>query len=423
MGLGATTPVGGSVEATWDALLAGRSGVRALDEEWAAALPVRIGAPVLVDPVGTVGHQRCRGLDRVQQLALVAAQEAWSDAGSPEVRRERLAVVLGSGVGGFGTMIDQCGNLERRGSRGVRPQSMTMSLPDSAAVAVGLALGARAGVHTPVSACASGAEAVAQGLDLIRLGRADVVVVGGAEAALRPLSSAAFAAMRALSARGGDPTAVSRPFDASRDGFVLGEGAAALILEREDHAVARGAVPYAELAGAGMSADAHHAVAPHPEGDGAARAMTSALSDAHATPRDVVHVNAHATSTPSGDLAEAIAINRALGSRAAAVPVTGTKSMTGHLLGAAGALEAVVTVLTLHHRVVPATRNLEAQDSSIHLDVVTGEPRRLPGDLSEAVALSNSFGFGGHNVSLAIRPMDTGHARRPCSPTVSAQPA
>jgi 3-oxoacyl-[acyl-carrier-protein] synthase II len=422
-GLGATTPLGGSVDATWDALLAGRSGVRALHEDWATGLPVRIASPVLSDPAAFLGRHRCRRLDRVQQLALVAAQEAWSDAGCPDVPRERLAVVLGSGVGGFGTMIEQSENFARTGSRGVRPRSMTMSLPDSAAVAVGLSLGARAGVHTPVSACASGAEAVAQGLDLIRLGRADVVVVGGAEAGVHRLALAGFASMRALSARGGDPMAVSRPFDASRDGFVLGEGAATLVLEREDHAIARGVAPYAEMAGAGMCSDAHHVIAPHPEGDGAARAMSTALFDAHAVPHDVLHVNAHATSTPLGDLAEAIAIHRALGKHCGVVSVTGTKSMTGHLLGAAGALEAVVTVLTLHHRVVPATRNLEALDDSIDLDVVNGEPRPLPPGLWGSVALSNSFGFGGHNVSLAIRQIDRVRPRRPRVAAVAAQTA
>ena len=406
-GLGAITPLGGTVAETWDALLAGRSGVRALHEDWATGLPVRIAAPVLADPASTLGPQRCRRLDRVQRLALVAAEEAWSDAGCPDVRRERLAVVLGSGVGGFATMIEQSENLARGGSRAVRPASLTMSLADSAAVAVGLALGARAGVHAPVSACASGAQAVAQGLDLIRLGRADVVVVGGAEAAVHRLALASFASIRALSPRRGDPAAASRPFDAARNGFVLGEGAATLVLEREDHAVARGAAPYAELAGAGTSADAHHVLAPHPEGEGAARAMTIALSDAHADAEDVVHVNAHATSTPLGDLAEAIAIQRALGKHCGAVPVTGTKSMTGHLLGAAGALAAVVTALTLHHRVVPATRNLSALDDSIDLDVVAGTARPLPGDLGRAMALSNSFGFGGHNVSLAIRRVDS----------------
>ncbi len=403
-GLGATSPVGGNVYDTWTALRHGRSGVRSLEAEWAEELPVRIGAPVLQDPADVLGTAVARKLDRVQQLALVAAREAWADAGSPRVDPDRLAVVMGSGVGGYGTLLQQHDNLGARGSRGVTPQSLTMFMPDSAAVTVGLELRARAGVHTPVSACASGAEAVAYGLDLIRLGRADVVVVGGAEASVHRLPIAGFASIRALSTRQGDPREASRPFEADRDGFVLGEGAAVLVLERAEHAQDRGWTAYATLAGAAVSADAYHAVAPDPHGAGAARAMCGALRDAGHGPSAVVHVNAHATSTPLGDIAESLAIRTALGARAEMVPVTGTKSMTGHLLGASGALEAVITVLSLCEGTVPATRNLDVQDGGIQLDVVRGRPRPLgPG-----LALSNSFGFGGHNVSLAFGPSDDG---------------
>jgi len=400
-GLGATTPLGGNVQTTWQGLLSGASGIRRLTGDWARDLPVTIAAPVLEEPAGVLGEARCRRLDRVQQLALVAAAEAWADAGSPAVDPDRFAVVMGSGVGGLMTVLQQHDNLGHKGSRGIMPASLTMFMPDSAAVAVGLALGARAGVHTPVSACASGAEAVALGLDLIRFGRADIVLVGGAEAAVHRLPLAGFASIRALSTYAGDPCTASRPFDATRDGFVLGEGAAALVLESPDHAARRGARAAAELAGAGISADAYHAVAPDPQGSGAARAMRTALHDAGEDASSVVHVNAHATATPLGDAAESLALHDALGRHATAVPVTGVKSMTGHTLGASGALEAVITVLSIKHGVVPATRNLENQDAGIDLDVVRGEPRPIP----QGVALSNSFGFGGHNVALAFRPM------------------
>jgi 3-oxoacyl-[acyl-carrier-protein] synthase II len=273
-------------------------------------------------------------------------------------------------------------------------------MPNGPAAAVGLDLVARAGVHTPVSACASGAEAIALALDLLRAGRADVVVAGGTEAAIAGLPIAGFAAMRALSMREDEPEAASRPYDKGRDGFVLGEGAAILVLETEEHARARGARVYAELAGSGLSADAHHVAAPEPTGAGAARALTLAMRDADASPGDVVHVNAHATSTPLGDIAESLALRTALGDAVDTVNVTATKSCTGHLLGAAGALEAAVTVLSLHHHVVPPTRNLDDPDDAITLDVVRMSARPL----TDGVALSNSFGFGGHNATLAFRP-------------------
>jgi len=282
----------------------------------------------------------------------------------------------------------------------VSPHTVPMLMPNGPAATVGLALTARAGVHTPVSACASGAEAIALALDLLRAGRADVVVAGGTEAAIASLPIAGFAAMRALSTREDEPETASRPYDKARDGFVLGEGAAVLVLETREHAHRRGARVYAELAGAGISADAHHVAAPEPTGAGAARALALAMRDAGLQPSDVVHVNAHATSTPLGDVAEANALRTALGDAASTIPVTATKSCTGHLLGAAGALEAAITVLSLHHGVVPPTRNLDDPDDEVGLDVVRFEPRALaPG----GAALSNSFGFGGHNVTLAFK--------------------
>ena len=276
-----------------------------------------------------------------------------------------------------------------------------MIMPNSSSGNVSLALGARAGAHTAVSACASGAESMALAFDMIRLGRADIVVAGGTEAAIHPLPFAGFAQMQALSKRNDDPAGASRPYDTGRDGFVMGEGAGVIVLEAEEHAKARGARIYAELSAAGMSADAHHITAPEPEGAGASRAMVEAVKRAGLTPADIVHINAHATSTPVGDVAEANAIRRAFGDATDGMCVTGTKSMTGHLLGAAGALEALFTILSVHHRIAPATINIEDLDPAIPLDVVRGEHRKLPdGDIA---ALNNSFGFGGHNVALTVK--------------------
>jgi 3-oxoacyl-[acyl-carrier-protein] synthase II len=403
-GLGATTPLGGDVASTWAGLLDARSGVTRLDDDWAADLPVRIAARAAVDPTDVLDRVEARTLDRSQQFALVAAREAWADAGFSEDSRvdpERLAVVVASGIGGVLTLLAQYDILRERGARRVSPHTVPMLMPNGPAATVGLALTARAGVHTPVSACASGAEAIALALDLLRAGRADVVVAGGTEAAITSLPIAGFAAMRALSTRNDEPEAASRPYDKARDGFVLGEGAALLVLETEEHAQRRNARVYAELAGAGISADAHHVAAPEPTGAGAARALTAALRDAGLQPSDIAHVNAHATSTPLGDVAEARALRTALGDALDGITVTATKSCTGHLLGAAGALEAAVTVLSLHHGVVPPTRNLDDPDDEVGLDVVRFEPRALPSD--RKAALSNSFGFGGHNVTLAVK--------------------
>jgi 3-oxoacyl-[acyl-carrier-protein] synthase II len=406
-GVGAVSPLGADVPTLWAGLLNGRSGVRALTEAWAADLPVSIAAPVTLDPATVLGSQRCRRLDPVQQLALIAAIEAWADAGSPDVEPDRLAVVIGSGIGGLSTTLEQHQNLGARGARGVAPQSMTMCLPDGPAVAVGLELGAQAGVHTPVSACASGAEAIALGLDLIRADRADVVVCGGAESAVHPLTLAGFAALRALSSRNDDPAGASRPFDRDRDGFVLGEGAAVVVLESQTYARRRQGAAYAELLGAGVSSDAYHPVAPSPDGRGSARAMVGALRQASADPAAVVHVNAHATSTPLGDAAEAAAIRTLLGQRADVVAVTATKSMTGHLLGASGALAAIITAISTSEQTAPPTINHRNPDDGLGLDLV----RHAPRSLGRGVALSNSFGFGGHNVCLALRQPDEDLAR------------
>ncbi len=393
-GLGALTPLGPDVAALTEGLLASRSGVRLLEGEQWDALPARLAATVELE--GRLERVEARTLDRVQQVALVAAREAWADAGAPEVAPERLAVVIGSGIGGALTLLQQYDVLQAKGPRLVSPHLVPMLMPNGPAATVGLALGARAGVHTPVSACASGAEAIAVALELLRSGRADVVVTGGAEACVHPLPMAGFAQMRALSTRHDAPEAASRPYDKGRDGFVLGEGAGILVLETEEHARARGARVHARLAGAGLAADAHHVTAPDPEGTGAARSITIALQDAELAPTDIGHVNAHATSTPLGDIAEARALGLALGSHRPAV--TATKSCTGHLLGAAGAVEAVATVVALRDGVVAPIRNLDDMDDEADIDAV----RFVPRELDHHAALSTSFGFGGHDVSLVF---------------------
>jgi len=394
-GLGATTPLGGDAASTWEAMLAGRSGVSALTEDWAAQLPVRIAARLATDPSTVLDRVKLRRLDRSEAIALVATQEAWRDAGldSAGVDPERLAVSVGSGIGGAITLLNQDDILETSGPRRVSPHTVPMLMPNGPAAWVGLELGARAGVHSVASACATGAEAVARGMELIRAGRADVVVTGGTEAVIHPLPIAGFAAMRAMSTRNDEPEKASRPWDRARDGFVLGEGAGILVLERADHAAARGARVYARLAGAGITSDGYDIVQPDPAGTGQIRAVAAALADADLAKTDIRHVNAHATSTPTGDVSEVRVVRAALGDH----PVlTSTKSMTGHLLGAAGAVESIATILAIRDSVVPPTINLDDPDDGVDLDVAAHKARPL--DIP--AALNNSFGFGGHNVAL-----------------------
>ena len=401
-GLGATTPLGGGATATWDAMLAGTSGASTLTDEWAESLNARVAARVAVEPTEVLERVKARRLDRSGQFAVVAAKEAWADCGlqDAEVDAERLGVAIASGIGGITTLLGNYDVLKEKGPRRVSPLAIPMLMPNGPAASVGLVIGAKAGVHTPVSACASGNEAIAHGVDMIRLGRADIVVVGGTEAAIHPLPMAAFGQMQALSRRNDDPTAASRPWDRDRDGFVLGEGAAVLVIESAEHAEKRGAKVYAEVAGAGITADSHDIAQPDPKGYGATRAMKMALRESNMKPEEVAHINAHATSTPLGDVAEVKAIEAVLGEAAQSTVLTSTKSMTGHLLGAAGALESLATVLALHHRVVPPTINLDNLDDEVKLDVAREQHKLPDGPLA---ALNNSFGFGGHNVALAFR--------------------
>jgi 3-oxoacyl-[acyl-carrier-protein] synthase II len=402
-GLGTTSPVGGDVPSTWDALVAGRSGIRPLEDEWAAARPVRIGGRAAVEPTEVLERVRARRLDRSAQLAMVAAMEAWGDAGfevsstrEGGLDPERVGVALATGIGGVTTLLENYDALREKGPRRVSPLAVPMLMANASAANVSLYVGARASAQTPVSACASGNEAIALALDSIRLGRADIILAGGTEAAIHPLPIAAFANMMALSKSEADPATVSRPWDTGRDGFVLGEGAGVLVLERLEHAQARGARIYAEVLGAGVTADAHDIAQPDPEGRGGTRAIARALAEANVSAADVRHVNAHATSTPQGDIAEGLMLHA---TGVVNAVVTSTKSMTGHLLGGAGALEAVATVLALRDRISPPTINLDDLDPQVELDIATKATDLPMGDI---VALNNSFGFGGANVAVAF---------------------
>ncbi len=404
-GIGATTPLGGDAASTWAGLLAGTSGVTRITEDWAEELPVKIAARVKVDPSEVIERVRARRLDRSTQLALIAAQEAWQDAGltwntENEVDPYRLIVSLASGIGGLHSLLNNWDAHRDNGYRRVSPFTIPMLMANAPAANVGMAISAKAGVHTPVSACASSNEAIALAIDQLRLGRADIAVVGGTEATIHPLPIAAFGQMQALSRRNDDPAGASRPWDTGRDGFVMGEGSAVLVIETLEHARARGAKSYGTVAGAGITADSHDIVQPDPTGAGQYGAMKKALVDSDLAAGDIKHVNAHGTSTPQGDLTEAGSIRHGLGSAVDACVVTSTKSMTGHLLGGAGALETLATVLALRDRLVPPTINLENPEPDLGIDIAANVARPLPeGDLA---AINNSFGFGGANVAVAV---------------------
>ena len=401
-GLGLVTPLGTDVASTWQAVLAGKSGVRALHEDWAADLSSKVAGAIDADLSSVLDKVAARRMDRSTQFAVVAAKQAVADANVlANVDPIRLGVAFGTGIGGLSTVMQQMQILNERGPDRVNPLTVPMIMPNAAAALIELEIGAQAGAHAPVSACATSAEAIAWGTQMIRDNRADVVVVGGTEAVINRLAMAAFSAMRAMSTRNDDPATASRPYDLGRDGFVMSEGAGALVLERLTHATARGANIYAEIAGFGMTSDAHHIAAPDPAGAGAARAMLAAVTDAGATTTDVLHLNAHATSTPLGDIAEAAAVRKAFGSHTDQIAVTAPKSSIGHTLGGAGAIESILTIMSIINKQIPRTINISDFDPKVNLDVVINEHRAI--SHSEILALNNSFGFGGHNVCVAIR--------------------
>ena len=401
-GIGASSPLGGTARDSWNALLAGKSGVHSLTHDWVEqySLPVTFAAEALVRPEDILDRPEAKRLDPSAQFALISAREAWADAGSPEVDPERLGVDYATGIGGLWSLLNAWDTLREKGTRRVLPMTVPMLMPNAASAAVSMNFHARAFAHTVASACASSTESLVNAYLNLQLGLADVIIAGGTESAIHPITLSAFSSMQALSRRNDSPETASRPYNTDRDGFVMGEGAGSLVLETEEHALARGARIYAELAGGGITADAYHITANDPEGRGASRAIELALEHAGASADEVTHINAHATSTPVGDIAEYAALKVAFGERLHDIPVSATKGATGHLLGGTGALEAIFTILAIHERTAPPTINLTDQDPEIPLDVVTS-PRAL-GD-GPQLAISNSFGFGGHNAVAAFR--------------------
>jgi len=401
-GIGASSPIGGTAPESWSALLAGASGARTLEYDWVEEyqLPVTFAAQAAVRPDTVLARPVSKRLDPASQFAMVAAMEAWEDAGAPDVDPERLGVDFATGIGGVWTLLDAWDTLREKGPRRVMPMTVPMLMPNAAAGNLSLHFGARAYARTVASACASSTESIVNAVEHIRAGYADVVIAGGTESAIHPITVASFASMQALSRRNDDPATASRPASVDRDGFVMGEGAGVLILETEEHAKARGAKIYAVVAGGGVTADSYHITANDPEGKGAARAVTMALAQADASPDDVTHINAHATSTPVGDPNEYQALRAVFGDRVDEIPVSATKASTGHLLGGTGALEAIFTVLALRDRVAPPTINLTEQDPAVPFRL-SGESMAL-GD-GDQLAISNSFGFGGHNAVVAFR--------------------
>ncbi|MEO7349324.1 MAG: beta-ketoacyl-[acyl-carrier-protein] synthase family protein [Terrimesophilobacter sp.] len=401
-GIGASSPLGGTARDSWNALLAGESGVHSLTHDWINQydLPVTFAAEARVRPEEVLERPEAKRLDPSSQFALISAREAWADAGSPDIPPERLGVDYATGIGGLWSLLNAWDTLREKGTRRVLPMTVPMLMPNAASAAVSMNFHARAFAHTVASACASSTESLVNAYRNLQLGLADVIIAGGTESAIHPITLSAFSSMQALSRRNDSPETASRPYNTDRDGFVMGEGAGSLVLETEEHALARGARIYAELAGGGVTADAYHITANDPEGRGASRAIELALEHAGASPDEVTHINAHATSTPVGDIAEYAALKVAFGDRLHDIPVSATKGATGHLLGGTGALEAIFTILAVHERTAPPTINLTHQDPEIPLDVVTS-PRAL-GD-GPQLAISNSFGFGGHNAVVAIR--------------------
>ena len=400
-GIGTSNPLGGTAPESWDALLAGVSGTSTIEADWVAQydIPVHFAAQAKVRPEEVLERQEYKRLDPSAQFALISAREAWADAGITDIDPVRLGVEYSTGIGGLWTLLDAWDTLREKGPRRVLPMTVPMLMPNAAAAAVSMHFDARAFARTVVSACASSTEAIANAYDHLQAGLADVILAGGTESCIHPMTLASFASMQALSKRNDDPATASRPYDVDRDGFVMGEGAATLVLETEEHALARGARIYAELAGGGVTSDSYHITAPDPEGRGAARAVYAALEQAGATVDDVTHINAHATSTPVGDIAEYKALLAVFGDRVHDIPVSATKGAHGHLLGGTGALEAIFTVLAVQNRLAPPTINITNLDPEIPLRVGAAVPL---GD-GPQLAISNSFGFGGHNAVVAVR--------------------
>ncbi|GAB3153827.1 beta-ketoacyl-[acyl-carrier-protein] synthase family protein [Microbacterium neimengense] len=400
-GIGASSPLGGTAPESWSALLNGESGTRTLEHDWVEqySLPVTFAAEAKVRPEEVLERPIAKRLDPSSQFALIAAKEAWADAGAPEVAPERLGVDFATGIGGVWTLLDAWDTLREKGPRRVMPMTVPMLMPNAAAGNLSLHFGARAFARTVASACASSTESIVNAIEHLRDGLADVVIAGGTESAIHPITIASFASMQALSKRNDDPATASRPTSIDRDGFVMGEGAAALILETEEHARARGAKIYAYVAGGGVTADSYHITANDPEGAGAARAVELALAMADASVDDVTHINAHATSTPVGDPNEYTALKAVFGDRIDEIPVSATKASTGHLLGGTGALEAIFTILAISERQAPPTINITEQDPAVPFRV-SGSAQPLGS--GDQLAISNSFGFGGHNAVVAF---------------------
>lgn len=401
-GIGATSAIGGTAQSNWDALRAGESGIRSLTHDWVEQyeLPVTFAGEALVHPDEVLERRVAKRLDPSSQFAIIASQEAFADAGSPEIDSERLGVDWATGIGGVWSLLNAWDTLREKGPRRVMPLTVPMLMPNAPSAAVSMHFEARAFARTVASACASSTESLVNAYQHLQDGLADVIIAGGSESAIHPVTIASFAAMQALSKRNDDPSTASRPYNVDRDGFVMGEGAAALVLETEEHALARGARIYAELAGGGVTADSYHITANDPEGRGAIRAVNLALAQAGASPDDVTHINAHATSTPVGDIAEYVALHAVFGDRVKEIPVSATKASTGHLLGGTGALEAVFATLAISERLSPPTINLIEQDPEIPLKVSS---KSIPLGDGPQLAISNSFGFGGHNAVVAIR--------------------
>ncbi|GIO44664.1 beta-ketoacyl-ACP synthase II [Paenibacillus apis] len=404
-GMGVVTPLGNTVDSFWNRLIKGESGISSIDTFDTSRHKSRIAGLVRdFDADELFGRKEARRMDRFCQFALAAAEQAWEDSGLSleQIDQERMSLYVGSGVGGIQTLFDQAGLIRDRGPERVSPTLVPMMISNMAAAMISIKYGAMGASFSPVTACSIGNTAIGEAFRLIRSGGTDIVFAGGAEAAVTEIALASFGNATALSTRNEDPARASRPFDAGRDGFVIAEGAGILILESLSHALSRNARIYAEVIGYGASSDAYHVVATHPEGHGAYLAMKLAMEEAGIAPEDVDVISAHATSTELGDRSETLAMKKLFGDHAYRIPITANKSMTGHLLGAASAVEAVALVKSLQQNIIPPTMNLETKDPECDLDYVPNEAR----EAKLSIGLSNSFGFGGHNAVIALKSFE-----------------